>query len=333
MAAFRHVFLSIATLLSVAGLVIAQPAGQVKRSYNVRDLLAPSFFPPPQPSGSTDAKEWTKSLESQVNRMAAADLLVQILNALGKESWDASNILEITGNNLNACADEPSQQRLARTLANLRKDKPLVRIETWLLTIDPLAYRLMALPVNPQGLSPIFLDEITVQKLLDSARKQEHATLLTAPRITLFNGQNAYIQVATENPYIADYAIHFDKDGKPVFEPKTSSAEIGVRLEVLASTAGADQVVLSLNLRLSELEGMQSQRFKDSPPNQNLMIQVPLLRTSEFTRTVSIAQGMTALAFVPDATPATPTTKPAAKPSKLTLMLIKPTILRHGDQP
>jgi general secretion pathway protein D len=50
-----------------------------------------------------------------------------------------------------------------------------------------------------------FLDDIQVDFLIQATQAHTATRVLTAPRLTLFNGQRAYVTVATEQAYVAGY--------------------------------------------------------------------------------------------------------------------------------
>ena len=49
-----------------------------------------------------------------------------------------------------------------------------------------------------------FLDDFQVSLLLRATQASQYSSTLTAPRLTLFNGQRAFVVVATETAYVSD---------------------------------------------------------------------------------------------------------------------------------
>ncbi|MCC6424751.1 MAG: hypothetical protein IT447_14850 [Phycisphaerales bacterium] len=97
------------------------------------------------------------------------------------------------------------------------------------------------------GYGNAFLDDFQVSLLLRATQASQHSTLVTAPRITLFNGQRAYVLVATQrayvsdlNPVVANNAVGFD--------PTIDVIESGVLLDVQA-TVSSDRKYVTLTLR------------------------------------------------------------------------------------
>lgn len=97
------------------------------------------------------------------------------------------------------------------------------------------------------GLSGTYLDNFAVSFLLRATQAQQNTTVVTAPRVTLSNGQRGYVVVSTQTAYVSDL--------EPVvgtrsvgFDPTISIIESGILLDV-QGTVSADRKYVTLTLR------------------------------------------------------------------------------------
>jgi bla regulator protein BlaR1 len=182
----------------------------------------------------------------------------------------------------------------------------------------------------------VVLDPGQVDQLLKAVQASAHAAIVSAPRITLFNGQGAYVMVATSRAYPADYVVIKDKNGRTRYEPQIATVQAGVLFWTRA-TAGADRTfaTLSLRPRLTQLAGMDQVPWDRSPTDQKLMVQRPRLLASELATTVSVPDGKTLLmgglkgCFGPEAKAhngAVVEAKAEGVPQNV-LLLVKPTLI------
>ena len=103
-----------------------------------------------------------------------------------------------------------------------------------------------------------FLDDFQASILIRATQGNQNVTQLTAPRITLFNGQRAYVVVSTEEAYVSDLTPVVGQSSIG-FDPTVSVVNSGVVLDVTA-TVSADRKYVTLTLRpeLSTLLGLAS---------------------------------------------------------------------------
>ncbi len=95
------------------------------------------------------------------------------------------------------------------------------------------------------GLS--YLDDLEVSLLINATQASRRAISLTAPRLTLFNGQRAYVMVARQIAFISDLEPIPDTLG---FDVTPGVVNSGVVLDVEA-TVSADRRYVTLTLRPS----------------------------------------------------------------------------------
>ncbi|GAB4186323.1 MAG: hypothetical protein Kow00105_00830 [Phycisphaeraceae bacterium] len=92
-----------------------------------------------------------------------------------------------------------------------------------------------------------FLEDIEVNLLVRATQANQRSLTLTAPRITLSNGQRAYVTVATQRSFVSDLEPIPDSVG---FDPTLSVTQSGVVLDV-EGTISADRRYVTLTLRPS----------------------------------------------------------------------------------
>jgi type II secretory pathway component GspD/PulD (secretin)/tetratricopeptide (TPR) repeat protein len=156
-----------------------------------------------------------------------------------------------------------------------------------------------------------YLDDFQVNLMLRATQASVNSTFCQAPRVTLFNGQRAYVLVATQQAYVSNLTANVGT-GVATFSPTVSIIESGVILDVTA-TVSADRKYVTLTLRpqLSTLLDLASFTFQvgaGTAGGVNLpgvptfgtatptgTIQEPELQITEVKTTVSIPDGGTLL--------------------------------------
>lgn len=156
-----------------------------------------------------------------------------------------------------------------------------------------------------------YLDDFQVNLLLRATQASELSTLVTAPRITLFNGQHAWVLVATQQAYVSNLTPTVGT-GVSGFTPTISIVQTGVLLYVEA-TVSADRKYVTLTLRpeLSTLLALQSFTFQGAAASTvgtgvgtgtvttaatpSATIQEPEIQITEVNTTVSVPDGGTLL--------------------------------------
>jgi general secretion pathway protein D len=102
---------------------------------------------------------------------------------------------------------------------------------------------------TPTGLttSATYLDNFQVSLIMRAVQASVTTTVVTAPRVTLFNGQRAYVLVTTTRAYVSNLTPVVST-GISAFAPTISQTQSGVVLDVQA-TVSADRKYVTLTLR------------------------------------------------------------------------------------
>ena len=168
-----------------------------------------------------------------------------------------------------------------------------------------------------------YLDDAQVAVLIKAAKSSHNAAMLTAPRLTIFNGRRAYISIPREVAYVRGYEPSPDGNG---LDPQLGTARSGVTFEVMgAVSADRTYVTLTLNSEIATLVNMKKVPFEGGPAGA--FIDVPEVVTWKLNTTVSIPDRQ-ALLLVGDKVNNVrlPDGKTFDGPRRV-LLLVKPTII------
>jgi beta-lactamase regulating signal transducer with metallopeptidase domain len=326
----------------------------VTRVYDVRDLLimVPNFDDAPDltvfeladghakrpPAASVPA---VKSTAAPMHQRALTNLERIVMDEIDSASWrdrggptgsirempDASGYLVITQTPAN-------QDAIQRFFQNMRGTRAVqVTVEARFITGNASFARLAQIAGDKRWESngqyqlwPGYLSQSQMKRLLAWQQLDRTSTMITAPRITLFNGQRAYVSVSRATAFVSWFTPN-RKWMKPAgFEPQVSILNSGLVFDC-AATASPDRNAVALVLRpqWSNFDGFTSEPWAAAPTGRNdLIVQVPHLRILKMKATTSIPDGQTAVFRIrPRRQPAS-TTQPAPEPM---MLLVKPTII------
>lgn len=222
---------------------------------------------------------------------------------------------------------------------------------------------LNSLTVPPSGttLSAAYLSDLQVNLILQATQANENTTLVTAPRVTVFNGQEAYILVQTQEAYVGNLTA-VTAAGVAAFQPQPSIIPTGAILDV-TPTVSPDRkyVTMALHPQISSLEQLTTFPFQTGVASQggglggggatpSANIQLPTVAVTDLHTIVSVPDGGTLLlggqtiAGEDVREQGTPilskipflkrlfTNKSTAKDEQILLILVKPTILIQREQ-
>ena len=141
-----------------------------------------------------------------------------------------------------------------------------------------------------------FLDNLQVDFLIRATQVDQRSSILTAPRIVLFNGQDAWIAVQEQQAYVSDLQAQV-QENVGVFEPTISTTSTGTQLRV-QGTVSADRRYVTLTLQpvVSRLIDMFNFVVSSGALNvPGAQVQLPLLQVTGLATTVSVPDGGTLL--------------------------------------
>ena len=166
----------------------------------------------------------------------------------------------------------------AQTFHTFSKLDPLTQIG-----IDPFSNRLFN--QGGLGLQYQWLGEQGLQMALRALHKGQKATLVQAPRITVFNTQRSHVMFLTQIAYIQDYEPQVSTLAA-AYDPIIGILTHGVVLDVRPIVSN-DRKYVTLELRPS-LAQLQVMRNVNIRPGLNILLQLPwvVLQKAETTVTV-----------------------------------------------
>ncbi len=152
---------------------------------------------------------------------------------------------------------------------------------------------------NP-GLQPAFslfgsfLDNIQVDFLVRATQADSRTSLLTAPRLVLFNGQRAWVAVVNQQSFVSSLTPIVDAVGAA---PTVSTIETGAVLDAQV-TVSADKRYVTMTLRPSvgRLLGIQTFPFlTGANAGEGSFVQLPNISRQVLRTTVTVPDGGTLL--------------------------------------
>lgn len=152
------------------------------------------------------------------------------------------------------------------------------------------------------SLGGTFLDDIQVDFLIRATQADQRTTTLTAPRLTLFNGQRAYVAIVQQTQYIASLEPVV-AENVVAFEPIPGVVGTGTVLDVEA-TISADRRYVTLTVRptVSRIDGftkyftvVTSTDQAGDPLTGSGYIQLPTITLQQVETTVHVPDGGTLL--------------------------------------
>lgn len=238
------------------------------------------------------------------------DILIQtIVNTVSPQNWSSaggSGTVDYFPLGyalvINQTAD--IHEQVAELLAALRRLQDIeVAVETRLLTTadDGLLERCCN---ADNGMGIRFLDADQVYHLLDRAQKDPRTNALQAPKVTVFNGQAAELQLQEKQCFVT--GLDAVCEGKNVFfRPRKDVVPVGLRI-ALQPTCSADHrfVRLSINvastvvasakkLAVTAVGNPRTDATEVLPPRY--YVQLPQVSTQTASKCLSIPVGSTAV--------------------------------------
>jgi beta-lactamase regulating signal transducer with metallopeptidase domain len=268
------------------------------RVYDVRDLLAevsdyvPQPKAPPAPPTTQPQPKLVEQITSLIQETVEPDLWRD-------NGGNVAAIRELSGQ-LIITATAQMHEQIAHLLTQLREGRGVqIVVEMRLFTADPaildkaMGGKLLG-TLGKSGEPTVWqLSDEQAKAVLRDTQREANSTVVTAPRITLFNGQRGAMTVGTETPYVSGFTIFKEADGRLRYEPKIGNVSSGLFFDVRA-TADADrkQATLALHPKLASLEVLRVAPYMDS---KELSVQVPELVVHELQTTVTLPDRGTAL--------------------------------------
>jgi len=332
LALFAMILIGCTTLTSAKHTTTTSPTQSshlIQQVYDVRDLLVhiPDFNNAPDfnlisdktHSNAPGGADSAPTHENMVN-----GLIRQIQTSVAPDSWQANGpgtiresdgqlIIEQTSSNHEAIQQFIQSLRSKRAIQVTIEARFLRggddELETWMTqrkgewaqTGDAAMWS-----------RPLRDDES--QELIGVRQKIPTASMITAPRITVFDGQRAYVLVATSRAFVKDLhpSASTTQPTMPGYDPEIGVVQSGVLLDVQAAVSNDHRnVTLTLKPQLNSLVDMTSEPWPNRPADRtDLIVQIPHTRSAVLDTTLTVANGQTLLFRLNERERPSPTTHP-----------------------
>jgi type II secretory pathway component GspD/PulD (secretin) len=169
--------------------------------------------------------------------------------------------------------------------------------------VSPFAQGASAVPALTVGIQ--FLDDIQVDLLIEATQADRRSVVLTAPRLTFFNGQRSWVAVTTQTAFVSSLTP-VTGDGSGAFAPDIGIVSDGFVLDV-EGVISSDRryVTMTVIFDFAELLALETQEFTGAAGGGGLggggaatfegSISLPTVRVSQIRTTVSVPDKGTVL--------------------------------------
>ena len=316
-------FLAIALLVSTRARAL-DTGPRSTQTYDIRLLLVQNpDFQIPRDSGSAQIGDGKKAPV-----LTRAQLTEQLVDWLGAAVGSAAELsVSDSEGKLMVTADADTQRHVARLLSQVEARRAVqvtVQIRELIFASYPQLKRELAdkisLATGPAG-RPVEITEDDVQQLFRELQKSSASSIITAPRMTLFDGQRGFVDVSRTKPYLGAYGQR-EVNGEREAVPVEMNADSGIAVRVRPSV-DADHVHVAIDLQYDckSIVEMRPEPTANAPPGQNAVVQVPIIEEVRADRTLSTSSGRTLLSGL----------EPAAhKRGQLRFLLITPSVIVPG---
>lgn len=141
----------------------------------------------------------------------------------------------------------------------------------------------------------VITDQFQLQAILEAVKKKQRARLVSAPRVTVFNGQRAHLLSINQRAYIQD--VEVNQTGViPVLNPVIGILNTGSILDV-RPTVSHDRRYVSLEVRptLAQQSGTRNSIVTLAGANTSIPIELPTIVVQKIRTTVTVPDGGTVL--------------------------------------
>ena len=123
-------------------------------------------------------------------------------------------------------------------------------------------------------------------EILDKLGQHAKANVLQAPKVTLFNGQSAVVEISTQRPFVVGM-----RDGEPQICVITS----GWKMHLRPMLRGKNLVWLDYEMTLSNIRGVEQTKIKTNGGDETVALQVPEVAKTQIDSSVEMPLGKTLL--------------------------------------
>lgn len=179
---------------------------------------------------------------------------------------------------------QPEKQKDTVITAELRMiDVPLKGVAAFLGEQRPTAKR-----------RAVQLSDAQAKALLQAVDKNKDVTLVHAPRLTVYDGQQANVSVLNEISYLQDFDVEVAKDGTRAADPVVQTIQEGTVIDFKPSIAGGGKSIgLQFKGTFAAVTRPIPELEKELPggAGKKVKVQIPELRVQRFKTTVYVPDG------------------------------------------
>ena len=124
-----------------------------------------------------------------------------------------------------------------------------------------------------------------LKRIVGQAQSDTRTNILQAPKVTLFDGQEAVIADATQRPFVTSVEPIEGKAGTAM-QPIITVLEDGLSMRIKASVVGEDEVHLDSKVTLGEIGDVDTFTFETPGKFNGTSVQIP----EYTTRTVNVSK-------------------------------------------
>jgi len=157
---------------------------------------------------------------------------------------------------------------------------------------EPVEPRSRLRTVVEKNLQAVYevMDGERASKLRDELQNDPRITVLSAPKLSLYNGQQATIFDETTTPFVVGF-----KQFKPALEPSIRVVHEGLRARLRPLLRPNEAIELDCELALSNIRGVETATVPNVDGGDPLTVQVPEVATTRLDATVELSQDKTLL--------------------------------------
>jgi hypothetical protein len=261
----------------------------VVRRYDVKDIVWVIGL-----GGAT-----TKPDASPDPVVGASKLVAMIREAVPDEAWtstiDADHFKTL---GITITASPSTHAEIEKVIKQIQADTTVqISVESRIfeLKLKDAQKLSFAVQVDAGGSMALIVSDAQVKELIRIGQSNKQSSVVTAPRETLWNHQNAKIEVSTMQSYVADVIFSTAPNGDISYSPQVKNVpQLSIKLEVHPTVSEDHQAVaLDMHLDYSKLLRMDEQ--KNYRGHAGATVQIPVESMASVSTKVSLKSGQTAL--------------------------------------
>jgi type II secretory pathway component GspD/PulD (secretin) len=265
-----------------AGAAAAPDQSSIQREYDIRDQLRDlgvavnvTIDPTTRPVRTV--------IEPQPTRQQLVDQVEQWLRDSTAEPGSDIQITESKGT-IQVTATPSQHDRIARLLADrVARRARTVTVECRIITLTTRPADLVGTELGEKisqatapGGAAIPASDAEVAQIIHATQAERSNSLMTAPRLTLFDGQSATVFVGTNTSYVSAVTVSGNEDGKSGLTPTVSTVFCGLQCKAKpALSDDGSRIALDVSVTLTQLKDLKSVALADAPAGAPAKIQVP----------------------------------------------------------